>query len=242
MHTTTWRARIVPVSLVVLCLLAGCQAQPRAPATGGETRPAGEEPAEMPPGRVFHILPEQSDLRIVVFAAGPLARFGHPHVIGGPVIHGQIVLAENFHDSALQLQINVNVLEVDRPEWRLDEGFDPDMEQSAIDGTRQNMLSAILLNAAQYPEIMIESVGMNGPAWQPEIDLRITLAGSTRELTVPVALVIGSDSLTATGRMTLRQSEFGIEPFSAAGGNLQVADTIVIRFRIIARIPEFDAD
>ncbi|MFU8831681.1 MAG: YceI family protein [Wenzhouxiangella sp.] len=235
MNTTVCRAMIVSLSLFVLFLLAGCQAQPRAPATAGETRPAGEEPAEMPVGRVFHVLPEQSDLRIVVFAAGPLARFGHPHVIGGPVIHGQVVLTEPFHDSALQLRINVDELEVDRPEWRLDEGFDPDMERSAIDGTRRNMLAAGLLDVDQYPEIMIESVGLNGPDWQPDIDLRITLAGNTRELTVPVALEIASDSLSATGRMTLRQSEFGIEPFSAAGGNLQVADLILVRFRVVAK-------
>jgi polyisoprenoid-binding protein YceI len=234
---------IVSLSLIAVCLLPGCQAQPRAPATIGESRavsdlPGGLPAADIADGQILHVLTEQSELRIVAYAAGPLARFGHPHVIGGPVIHGQIFLADDFHDSALQLRIDVRGLEVDRPEWRLDEGFDPQLDQSAIDGTRENMLSASLLKVDQYPEILIESVGLNGPAWQPDLELRITLAGSTRELTVPIALDLNRNTLTAIGRFALRQSDFGIQPFSAAGGNLQVADEILLRFRIVAATPE----
>jgi polyisoprenoid-binding protein YceI len=222
-------------SALVLTLLIGCQAQPRPPAVGGETRTADDTAISLPEGQVFEVVSDRSELRIVTWPAGPLARFGHAHVIGGSAISGQVVLAEDFHASGLLLVIAVAALELDRPEWRLDEGFDPDLPEDTIRDTRDNLLSDALLNANEYPEILIEAVSVNGPQWQPDIDLRITLAGTARELTVPITLTIADRELAASGRISLRQSDFGIEPFSAAGGNLQVADDILIRFRIVAR-------
>ena len=220
---------------LILCLLLACQAQPRPPAEAASTRAAESAVPALPEGRVFEVLPAASELRIVVYPAGTLARFGHAHVIGGAAISGRVVLAEPFGKSALRLQIDARALEVDRPEWREDEGFDPELAPEAIAGTRANMRSAALLDVDNHPSLAIESLAVNGPAWQPDIDLRITLRGQARELTVPVALSIDDHQLIATGRLLLRQSDFGLEPFSAAGGNLQVADQFLVRFRIVAR-------
>jgi polyisoprenoid-binding protein YceI len=220
--------------MLAVIVLAACQAQPR-PMAAGETRAAGDQPIDWPEGQRFMVERDASEVRIVVYPAGSLARFGHPHVIGGAVIDGEVRLAEPFHESALRLRIDLDALEVDRPEWRSEEGFDPDMSSSAIEGTRDNLRSARVLDIERHPEIIIESIGINGPRWQPDIELRIGLRGQSRALTVPVALEIEDQQLTATGRFTLRQSDFDIEPFSAAGGNLQVADDILIRFRIVAR-------
>ena len=222
-------------SALVFTLLIGCQAQPRPPVQDGQTQAAGETPISLPQGQVFEVVSEDSEFRIVTWPAGPLARFGHAHVIGGSAVSGRVVLAEDFHASGLRLVIAVAALELDRPEWRLDEGFDPDLPEDTIRGTRENLMSDALLNAKDYPEILIEATSVNGPQWQPDIDLRITLAGTARELTVPITLDITGRELAASGRISLRQSDFGIEPFSAAGGNLQVADDILIRFRIVAR-------
>lgn len=223
------------MSLAILAaLLAACQAQPR-PEAVNEIRAAGDQRIELPAGHRFVVDRESSEVRIVVYPAGSLARFGHPHVVGGPVIDGEVVLTESFSDSGLHLRIDLEALEVDRPSWREDEGFDPEMSKSAIEGTRDNLRSDRLLDVANHPEIIIESLSITGPYWQPDIQLRITLRGQTRELTVPISLQLDDQRLTATGRITVRQTDFGIEPFSAAGGSLQVADQILIRFRINAQ-------
>lgn len=221
--------------LLALPLLVGCQATPHAPgSTDTLSRPAGDAPSDLPAGRRYVVLDDQSEARFVVYPAGRLARLGHPHVVGGPVISGEIVLADDFHDSGLKLEIPVDDFEIDRPRWREDEGFDPDMSEAAIEGTRENLLGESQLDAANHPLITIESLGIKGPAWQPDIDVRITLAGTARELTVPVTLNFTDHELSAVGRFVIRQSDFDIEPFSAAGGNLQVADEVLIRFRIVA--------
>ncbi|MCH8478513.1 MAG: YceI family protein [Wenzhouxiangella sp.] len=234
MPTINAAMKKLSLALLATILLAACQAQPR-PSSPDQPRPASDRVLAWPEqGRRFLVNAEASELRIVVYADGPLARFGHPHVIGGAVLTGEVMLTEPFSDSALRLEIDVAAMEVDRPSWRSDEGFDPDMSASAIADTRSNMLSPAVLSAAQFPQIKIESLAISGPTWQPDIELRVHLVGNMRELTVPIALDIGETSLVATGRMLISQRDFGIEPFSAAGGNLAVADELLIRFRVIA--------
>jgi polyisoprenoid-binding protein YceI len=220
--------------LMATAFVAGCQAVPQPPGEADQTRPAGTGAITLPEGRVYSVSREESELRVVVYPDGPLVRFGHAHVIGGAVVDGRVVLSDELHESGLRLEVRVTDLEVDRPEWRVDEGFDPDMPESAVSGTRRNMLSEAVLDADAHPLIVIESLGMRGPLWQPDLDVRITLRGVGRELTVPVALEKDRSRLVATGRFTIRQSDFDMRPFSAMGGRLQVADEMLIRFRVVA--------
>jgi polyisoprenoid-binding protein YceI len=228
------RAAMFVSPAAALLVLAGCQTVPQPPPGDAVTRPAEAVEIVLPEGRSYRVSREDSELRIVLFPAGPLARFGHPHVIGGAAVDGEVVLAAEFQDSGLRLAVDVEALEIDRPEWRLAEGFEAELPESAIDDTRRNMLSEAVLDAGAHPAIVIESLGLRGPDWQPDVDIRITLRGVVRELTVPLAINMEGERLTATGRFLLRQSDFGIEPFSAAGGRLQVADELLIRFRIVA--------
>jgi polyisoprenoid-binding protein YceI len=230
-----YRIKILSAACLLLALATACQVRPVAPSDDTAlTRPATVDVLAWPEGDVYEVRPELSELRIVVYPDGPLARFGHAHVIGGKAIRGRVVLAEVFEDSALKLEIDTRLLDVDRPAWRAAEGLDAEMEPAAIAGTQRNMRSPALLDVERYPTILIESIGISGPRWQPDIEARITLRGQARELLVPVTLDLDDQRLIATGRIVLRQSEFGIEPFSAAGGSLRVADEILIRFRIVA--------
>ncbi|MGY6632107.1 MAG: YceI family protein [Wenzhouxiangella sp.] len=222
-------------SLILLVMLTACQAVPR-PSGIDEVRPAGDRATTLPQGRIYRIDQQASEIRIVVYPGGTLARFGHAHVIGGAVVSGTVVAAEPFEDSGLSLVIDVPAMEVDRPAWRRDEGFDPELSDSAIEGTRENLFSDQVLDAEQFPVIRIDSLSLSGPAWQPDIELSIELRGERRELTVPVALEFSDAGLTATGQLRFRQSDFGMTPFSALGGRLAVADEVLVRFRLVARV------
>jgi len=59
--------------------------------------------------------------------------------------------------------------------------------------------------------------------------------GTSLDYTVPAELDIGPDALTVSGSMTVQHGDFGLTPFSAAGGLLRVAEDIEIVFEIKAR-------
>jgi hypothetical protein len=54
-------------------------------------------------------------------------------------------------------------------------------------------------------------------------------------MTVPIQLEVRGDTLTGTGKMSVKQTDFGIEPVSAGGGLVKVEDAVTVTFRIVAK-------
>lgn len=219
------------LSLIVL-LLAGCRSLPPAPATAPP--PAAIHPA--PGASAYTINPAASELRVLVYRAGALAGFGHNHVLLNRQVRGTIYWHTEPTQTRFSLQVPVSAFVVDEPAARGEEGADfasqPDAE--AIAGTRANLLGPDVLDAVHYPLIEIRSVAIQGPAWQADVTAAITLHGITQQMQVPVAVFKQTQQLTVIGSFTLKQSDFGITPFSILGGAIQVQDEIHIRFRLQA--------
>ena len=55
----------------------------------------------------------------------------------------------------------------------------------------------------------------------------------TRPVTLPLAVEVGADGLEATGRMTIRQTDYGIDPVSVAGV-VKVKNELAIEYTIVA--------
>ena len=185
----------------------------------------------------YSIQPALSDVRFLVYRAGPLASFGHNHVIQATHIQGDVYLGTDLQHSAFTLRLPVKDFKVDVPLARAVEGPDFATQPSApaVQGTYANMLGTGELDAARFPDIRIRSVSFTGPEWEPDATVRIELHGVAREITVPIALEHCGKLLIATGAFEIRQSDFGIRPFSILGGGLQVADSVKVRFHLVAQ-------
>ncbi|HEV2112337.1 MAG TPA: YceI family protein [Gammaproteobacteria bacterium] len=217
-------------------LLSACQT---APSTVTTTAPATTPLPPLPVEGATHyaINAELSDVRFLVYRAGALASFGHDHVIQAKDVSGDIYLAQDFRASGFSLSLPLAGFVVDAPEARGVEGpdFAKQPSAAAIDGTRKNMLGSALLDAEHFPAVQVRSVKLLGPDWGPDATVRIELHGASRELTVPIAVERCGDTLSVSGAFDLKQSDFGLTPFSALGGGLQVADTLRVRFHLVAQ-------
>lgn len=230
MKAGTYRAVHI-ASVMVLVLLSGCAAIPsdseRAELAGLDwpARPDRDDEA-----RIFQVDTERSELRVIVAPAGSLARLGHHHVIGGAVWSGELVVGESvFAD----LAVTVDALEVDRPAWRRDEGLDS-IDEEAIEGTRRNLLGPKVLDAENHPRIEIRSIERVGPEWQADVTARVRVRGRVSEWRVPVTVHRQGERVIVGGALDIDQTALGLDPFSAAGGALRVADRMRVRFRIVA--------
>ena len=224
--------------VVLLCgaLLASCQTAPSV-SPGAVAPTATPLPALPVPGATRFVLDAgRSDVRFLAYRAGPLASFGHNHVIQAKQLAGDVYLAQDFRASGFSLSFPVAGFVVDAPEARAVEGPDFAKQPSAADiaGTLEHMLGPGTLDAARYPEIHVRSVQLLGPDWGPDATVRIELRGVSRDLNVPITLARDGDSLIVSGGFDLHQSDFGMQPFSFLGGALQVADTLHVRFRLVA--------
>ena len=63
----------------------------------------------------------------------------------------------------------------------------------------------------------------------------MTLVGQTRELPIDVTARIGVDTLEAASTFAIKQTDFGIKPFSGGpGGTVKVADKVTFNIRAVA--------
>ena len=228
--------RFVALGLALLALGA-CQSVPEQAPGALRTAPDAAERREAPANAVrYAIDPDRSDIRFLVYRAGPLARLGHNHVIQAKNVRGEIRFASEIRRSTFSITMPAKDFAVDEASARGDEGeafaVQPDAE--AIAGTTANMIGEKVLDGANYPNIEIESIDLNGPAWGPDARIRITLHGQTREMSVPIAFAAEGNRITVTTFLTIKQTDFGITPMSVLGGGLQVDDAIRIRARIVA--------
>lgn len=180
--------------------------------------------------------PDRSSVRIFVYRGGPLAEMGHNHVVAVREFRGAVFLPGEIGDARFDLVFPLDGLAVDRAEdlAGVAGAFDSAQDEDAIRGTRANMLDSEVLDAGRYPRARLHSTSIEGDLPVVTLNLRVRLHGQTNEYTVPVWIERADDErLVAEGQFRLRQSRFGIEPFSAGGGALQVRDALSIRFRLV---------
>ena len=219
-------------------LLAACgaprlrQAPPQNPAETPST-------ANLPgPGRVYRIDESRSELRILVYRAGPLAHLGHNHVIINRSLHGVVDLAETG-ESVFSMEVPAAGFVVDEAQARSEEGADfaAAVSDDAKSGTLRNMLGTALLDADEFPTIIVKgaaAVPRGAPQADVTVAVAISVAGHESTINVPLTLRSGSNHLSARGSLELRQSALGLSPYSLMLGALQVQDAMTIRFDIAA--------
>jgi len=108
---------------------------------------------------------------------------------------------------------------------------------------RDSQFQGRIMNTSQFPDATFKltkpiDLG-NLPADKTEVTYtatgELTLHGVTKVFKVPVRLEVQGEALSASGKMVVKQTDFGIEPTSAAGGLVRVEDEVVLTFRIGAR-------
>ena len=221
---------------LALALAAGCAPRRAEP----PARPAPVEGAgiAIPAGaRVYDIDPAATVITLFVYRAGPLARLGHNHVLTSGDEAGVVWQGAEPAVSGFELRLPVRALVVDDPAARAAAGpeFAGEVPAAARDGTYQNLLRTEVLDASRFPEIVVRSTGLSGTWDRPVAMVDATLKGEKRRIDVPITLERADGTLTARGRLSLRQTDFGMTPFSVAGGAIQVADAIEVEFSIVAR-------
>ena len=222
--------------LLALALLGGC-VQRRADLPAAAPPPAAVAEDAVPAGaRAYDVDPDASVVTLRVYRAGPLARLGHNHVITSTAERGVAWVAADPGQSGFVVRVPVAGLVVDDPAARAAAGpdFPGEVPADAREGTTRNMLRPELLDGDRHPEIIVRADALGG-TWENAVaEARITLRSETRSLPVPLSVEMRGSALAARGSFRILQSDFGIKPFSVAGGAIQVADEVEVAFEIRA--------
>ncbi|CAN5285877.1 hypothetical protein BH11PSE10_BH11PSE10_04350 [soil metagenome] len=232
---------LLPLPLPLLlsaALLAGCAQTPQRLAVVDD-RAALAEIAPDEAGQRYQIDSAESSLRIHVFRAGRAVNLGHNHVLTVPSLSGLLLLpvAGKAEGARFALSFRLDALALDAPDLRaaLGPAWASLMSPEAIAATRVNMLGEGNLQADRFPEVHIRSRQFGGEWPKLVAEVEIELHGQRRRQWLPLQAELSAGHLKASGALVLRQSDFGIAPFSVLGGLLAVRDELLIEFDLLAR-------
>ncbi|HLS79875.1 MAG TPA: YceI family protein [Steroidobacter sp.] len=215
--------------------LTACPRPVRAPETA-PTPAALPGPSDLRGAAPYQLDADASEVHILVYRAGPLARLGHNHVMTPRTLTGRAWLHEDFTRSGFELSFPVADLVVDDPAARIAAGadFDSEITQADRQATQANMLRSNVLDAQHHPVITLRSVRVSGSKEDAQLTTLVTIRDASREIVIPAKLTVQNDRITASGAFDVLQTQFGIEPFSVALGALAVQDRLHVRFRVSA--------
>lgn len=223
--------------------LAGCAAGPameQPAATPGQQAGLAATYAEAAKagGRLYALDPAASSVRILVFRGGRTARLGHNHVLSAPRFEGFVLVPDDGPEHArFDLAFRLDQLEVDDPALRreLGPGFATVIPPEAVAATREHMLGEDNMQAARFPDVRIHSQRIVGTAPYFAAEVAVELHGVTRTLWLPLTVEGLPGQVSAEGSFVLRQSDFGVKPYSVLGGLLAVQDAVLVRFKLLGR-------
>ncbi len=210
-----------------LLLLAGC----------GPVTPMSDETSRAPlpdytvsgsASRVFEIDPSRSLLLVRTGRTGRASRFGHDHAIASESLAGFIEIHDDPDRSRADLAFAVRELIVDKAEYRDRLALDTEPSESDIAGTYTNMLKVLAPEEQAWVMLSVR------PAEPGIFAVSATVRGTTAEYLVPVVMVEQDDRLNVTAELVVAHSDFALEPFTALGGLLGVADDLSVSIELQA--------
>jgi len=212
--------------LPLLLLLASCgqQLAPPVPVPGADP---GAYRAKAASGvAVYAVDPHASLVAVTVRRAGLMARLGHDHVVASHTLAGFVAPDAGSAD----VSFRIDQMTVDEPQLLRDAGIDKQPSPQAVEGTRTNMLGPVL-EAQRYPMVTLHAQQQA----DKQLRVAVTLHGATRSLALPATVRVDAAQVIASGTARLKQTDFGITPFSVGGGLLSVQDELEVRYHIVAR-------
>lgn len=103
----------------------------------------------------------------------------------------------------------------------------------------QGILNNTVLESDKHPKIKFVSTSINDSRKSGEtrdftLNGDLTLRGVTKRVSFPVNVMMTEERLRATGEAKLKQTDFGITPYSGKLGMIKIGDEVKVSFAIVA--------
>jgi polyisoprenoid-binding protein YceI len=159
-------------------------------------------------------------------------RFGHPHGVQGNLKSGKVTFGRDG-----ELVFDMGSFQADTAEARQRVGLDPRKGTSDARKVTEAMLGGGVLDVGQFPTATFRMTSVapldNQAAGEPgryQLDGRFTLHGTEQRIQIAAKVdkTATEGVLRLSGSFTIKQTDYGITPYSALGGLAKVADELVI--------------
>lgn len=196
----------------------------RRPVSKTATQPAASKPAPQP----GEVLVESSRVYVFVGKRG----LGHEHAIEGRLKAGTVRLGATR--DAGSLVFAMKTFRADSTEARKYLGLAGETDADTRTAVTANMLGADILSVETHPEAVFKirsALADKETGEQEEHYLLVgefTLRGTTQPLTLRATVARSAGKARLRGQFTVKQTDYGITPYSKAFGAIGVSDELRI--------------
>lgn len=169
--------------------------------------------------------PENGKLTVSTYVGGMGSKAGHDLILEATRWSGTVnVDADNPAATSIQVSVDPRSLEILQATGGVKALSDKDRTDIAANSDKT-------LNTGKYPEIVFTSTGVTGAA--PRLTLKgdLTIAGSTRPVSLEVTVQDGPGETRFTGKTVLNHSDFGVKPYSKLGV-LKIKDPVDLQIEL----------
>lgn len=168
-----------------------------------------------------------SELTVWTYKAGLLARAAHDLAIAATRFEAAL---EEGDDGGVRVDLRIPVADL-RVRGKVRKGTITPMSAADHADIEQRFGSRDVLDGETFADVRFVGEGRRaGDA--AKVTGELTLRGVTRPLTVETRLRGDGEARVAEGEVTLAQSEWGIQPYTALLGALKVQDRVRISWRL----------
>ena len=182
--------------------------------------------------RTYVIDASASAVQVHVGKSGVFGFAGHTHEVTADRFEGRVDAdPDDLARSSVELSFEASGLTVSAQ-------GEPEGDAPKV---QEVMAGSKVLDVSRFPAIRFRSRQVSGRraadgAYELQVAGEVSLHGVSRAVTLPVRVELSGATLTASGRTTLAQRAFGIEPVTAGGGTVKVKNEVGVEFRIVARV------
>ncbi len=212
-------ARFIWLWLLLGCIFVAVPAQ-RKKATKVVSKPAM--------AKTYSMLAAQSQLSLTLMQEGLLRTIHPTHHVGVKNFTGRIQLPADESKATAELDAEAKSF------VNIDKNMS-DFERSGF----HKVLQEDVLASERHPTIKFRSVSVSniqksGDHRSFTLNGDLTLRGVTKRVSLPIKVTLNNNQLRATGEGTIKQTDFGITPYSGGLGTIKMGDQLKVSFVIVA--------
>jgi polyisoprenoid-binding protein YceI len=180
--------------------------------------------------RVYIFDLAQSQLNLTLTQEGLLSKKYLTHQVAVKNFSGKVTLPRDERQTAVELEAEAkSFINVDKTMSEFERrGFQDVLQNKVLESER---FPVIKFKAAK-----VTNLKKSGDTRTFTLNGELSLHGVTKNVTVPVSVTLANDQLRATGEAKLKQSDFGIEPYSGGMGLIKIGDELKVNFSIVAKL------
>lgn len=182
-----------------------------------------------PPTRRYVIAKESSSIRVKTESAGMLSAFGHDHELAARDIEGEVVVDPRALEQAtVRIVVGSGSLVI------VDEGSKGDAQEIEAT-TRKDVLQSDRFPKITFTSTKIDVVKREADKAELKITGGLDLHGTVKTVGIVVNVEMAGDLLRARASFALKQTDYEIEPSSAAAGTVKVDDKVKVEVELLGR-------